>query len=89
VVAVSDFQEFVLVVDRCFCWGFARIDCKNVVLLWSSCGELRGKGGKLTLAFCALKTGHVFQLYFLVGTKEGSRSSPLWVNQLIRTAHEL
>ncbi len=37
---------------------------QDVVILWSSCGESRGKRGLLTVAFLCRGLRQLFQLYF-------------------------
>jgi hypothetical protein len=47
-----------------------------VVFLWSSCGEMRGKGGHFTIVLRELEIGHVFQLYFWRPNRKGEPSLP-------------
>jgi hypothetical protein len=47
-----------------FAGGFGEKCDLDVVFLWTTCGELRGKRGAKTAYFCGPKTGHLFEVYF-------------------------
>jgi len=52
------------VVEGLFCWGFCEKWCVDVVFLWSSCGELRGKRGQRMVAFQGWKFGTFLKFIF-------------------------
>jgi hypothetical protein len=47
-----------------FCWVFREKARFLVVILWRSCGGMRGKRGELTVTFAGLKVRQLFQLNF-------------------------
>jgi hypothetical protein len=47
-----------------------------MVFLWSSCGEMRGKGRQFTIVLRELEIGHIFQLYFSRSNRKGEPKLP-------------